>query len=195
MQGHSTWNHNQGIWTLAPVIWSALFVKLQIFIVMVISLCFRFSLNHISNASFLIILTDLPESLKFWYKGVRQSSEAAACTPTCDREESTVSTHCLAVPLHRSSSSSLYSCPFSLNFLIWWGIWSCKSWNVLRILQILILKYQRQEKLWRFFSSLKSCSNYHPPYICLINVGFNLKVLLFSPLRQQRDIFEERTRY
>lgn len=154
MQGHSTWNHNQGIWTLPPVIWSALFVKLQIFIVMGISLCFRFSLNHNSNASFLIILIDLPESLKFWCKGVGQSSEAATCTPTCAREESIVSTHCLAVPLHLSSSSYLYSCSFSLNFLIWWGIWSCKSWNVFRILQILILKYQRQEKLWKFFSNL-----------------------------------------
>lgn len=36
------------------------FVKLQIFIIIVISLCFRFSLNYVSNVNFpLIVTTDL----------------------------------------------------------------------------------------------------------------------------------------
>ena len=107
------------------------------------------STGHISSASFPFILTCLTHCSCGVRESGSQVKQQLTPQPVTQREGESAS---LAVlPL---SSSSLCTCGFSLNFLIWWGVGSHKSWNTFRILQILILNHQSQEKLWKFFPTL-----------------------------------------
>lgn len=150
-----------------------------------ISLHFRFSLNHISNVTFLLIsswLTWISEVLlKEWSHPVRQQLALVAS----GQERGVVSAQCLAVTSIPLLLLFIWMCFFSQSpYLV--GSLEPQSWNIIWILQILILEYQRWGEPWKFLSNFVfrlSASLLLPLNICL-NVA-----VFFSPLRHQKDIF------